>query len=432
MSSFEAREHLSAYLDGQLSGDDLSRMEASLAEDAGLRSELDELQALVADLDSLPEVEAPAGLVASVLAQVSDLPIPSELEPTESSDLSQQSSPLLDVSAAEAPHEAAVSNVVRLSWWIKGPAVSALAAVLVLGVTWVLNPPVSGPPDASLAAFSTSPAAERLAAPAPSGVLDSEDVDGLVELNIAAGAGPADAAEDELEAASEPLMAEPTPRVSVGMTGGGSPSSPRPPSRASARRSERSVPSSAVGPDGVYEAEWEEADAAPVVASAHSSGAEAGALAGESSQRARARLAAAESDATSELTLAGEPLEDFVDPPGDEEFVASRGAARRGEASSPVPLGEVSFGARSTQPSTLTVASKDAAQALLATLRGKGWTVESSQEEGSSKSLAVTVRAPSAQGPELLGTLHDAGALQMSGAASVSGDTVSVQLLLRW
>jgi len=432
MSSFEAREHLSAYLDGQLSGDELARMEESLAEDAGLRSELEELQALVADLDSLPEVEAPAGLIASVLAQVADLPIPSELPPTESAELPAQSSGLLDVSAAEAPREAAVSNVVRLSWWIKGPAVSALAAVLVLGVTWVLNPPASEPPDAALAAFSTSPAADRLAAPSPSGVLDSGDTDGVVELDLADADGSAEGAEDDLEAAAEPLMAEPTPRVAVGMTGGGSPSSPRPPARAASRRSERPVPSSAVGPDGVYEAEWEEEAAAPAVASAASADAAARAPAAESPRRERARRSAAELDASAELTLEGEPLEDFVDPPGDEELVASGGAARRSGAGSSESLDGVSFGARSAQPSTLTVASKAAADALLATLRGKGWTVESSPTAGGSSSLDVTVRAPSAQGPDLLGTLHDAGALQMSGAASVSGDTVSVRLLLRW
>jgi len=76
MNRTEARENLSAYLDGELDAAERSAFEAVLAEDAELRDELDALRRTVALVQGLPRLSAPRDLAGRVRAAI-DSPVPS-------------------------------------------------------------------------------------------------------------------------------------------------------------------------------------------------------------------------------------------------------------------------------------------------------------------------------------------------------------------
>jgi anti-sigma factor RsiW len=162
-------DELSAYIDGDLDDASRARVDAALAADPALRTELDELRAMIGDL-AMPEIAAPAGLLGRVMADVADLPIPV----AEGDHLASAAGPAVAVAAA-APERR--DNVVRVSWWIKGPAASVLAALLVVGVgVWVFGNRTAGPPPAASSLVPAAPMAEApVAAPAMTGATESGD-----------------------------------------------------------------------------------------------------------------------------------------------------------------------------------------------------------------------------------------------------------------
>ena len=165
-SSDELREHLSAYLDGQLSGDLLEQMEATLQDDESLRAELESLRELVAGLSSFPAVTASPDFAARVMAEVGDLDIPAsreigELDEVTPSQPDQQLEPL------------------SVPWWLKGSIVTALAATLVLGYLVVRAPMMTGNAELAGVADQGSPAASW-GAPLATGLDNLSDLDGLV------------------------------------------------------------------------------------------------------------------------------------------------------------------------------------------------------------------------------------------------------------
>jgi len=132
MSSDELREHLSAYLDGQLSGDLLAQMEQRLQQDDGLRAELEELRDLVTDLGSFPAVPAPPGFAGRVMAGVEGLPLP----------VSEELGGLAELENATPDFVAENMNV---PWWLKSSIALSLAAALALGFFVVRAPLLENP-----------------------------------------------------------------------------------------------------------------------------------------------------------------------------------------------------------------------------------------------------------------------------------------------
>ena len=65
----EISEQLSAYLDGELSGEETRRVEEMLADDPALSDELESLREVRQLLRSLPREQAPDGLIDAALAQ---------------------------------------------------------------------------------------------------------------------------------------------------------------------------------------------------------------------------------------------------------------------------------------------------------------------------------------------------------------------------
>lgn len=72
MNRSKAGARLSAYLEGDLSESERSKMELHLADDPSLRETLREIEDVVAALRSLPEPELPAAFATRVLARVQE------------------------------------------------------------------------------------------------------------------------------------------------------------------------------------------------------------------------------------------------------------------------------------------------------------------------------------------------------------------------
>jgi anti-sigma factor RsiW len=451
MSNFEAREHLSAYLDGELSGEELTRMEAALEQDADLRADLDELREVVDELGELPELEAPKGLLAAVLADVAPLPIPGLADAAaRSGEMAAAPAPRVVQPPPAATAPSLIDNVVRLfqvPWWLKGPAVAGLAAAIVVVVVLRQDPTVAPAPP-SLADLGMTEAAES--APVPSGVVADADLsagDAVADLGFDALTG----AEEERRApAAEPMMAEPTPVVMTGAT------SPEPPPASAPSR--RAVPESVVGPEGVYETEWErdgemavasadpepdddelESDSAPRRYDEPSPGfAPDEATVADASDR-RAELDEDAGVDFADTTMDDEPLEDFVDPPADDDLVASGRMASRetGSTSSgppagaggPVSLDEVTFTGVAAQ-ATLTVADREAATSLVSTLRSRGYAATLQRDHGDR--LVVSIVGREDQRDALLRLLRERGSLRLNQTITPANGNVGITLTIGW
>ena len=70
MSDTKHEENLTAYLDGELSPDEVRALEAALEKDPALRATLASLKSAVAAVKALPEPAASLGLRRAVLAKV--------------------------------------------------------------------------------------------------------------------------------------------------------------------------------------------------------------------------------------------------------------------------------------------------------------------------------------------------------------------------
>jgi negative regulator of sigma E activity len=72
MSTAPADERLSAYLDGELTDEEVAHLEAELARDAALRAQLSELEAVVRFLHDEGPVRAPLGFHSAVMARIEE------------------------------------------------------------------------------------------------------------------------------------------------------------------------------------------------------------------------------------------------------------------------------------------------------------------------------------------------------------------------
>jgi anti-sigma factor RsiW len=445
-TDFAAQERLSEYLDGELSGDELIRMEAALEAEPALRAELDELHQLVGDLGSLPTASAPAGLLAAVLAETAGLAIGVDVDP----DLSAESGQF-----APPPSIAAAANV---AFW-KAPWFGAIAAMVLLGAGVVFtmkgqSPPLSGPP--SPVAFDR--AAEG-AMPSPSGAL-SDEVGGDAIVDADLGAEAEEAARERLadrlagESVREPLMETATPRVMNGVTG---PAEARTPAARPTPRRQRN-PVSVVGPEGVFEAEWE-SQAEDGVVMEEVPEEEAEPMPGQAMPLATFAPdpvglgddgdAAASLD---DVTMADEPLEDYLDPAVDvdvagaddrrpESAPAATGAARRGSSrrmadasaskkggGAPPSLDEVTFTGVGGD-GTLRLAPGVTAEMAIIALRGNGVTVDVISISSTRRVLQLTVAESGAV--TMTTVLRQHGALRYGRAPQASEGRVSLRLTMR-
>ena len=210
--ALEPRDELSAFLDDELSDEERAELEEALASDPSLRAEHDELNELVADLRSLGAVDAPPNFLAGVLARVeAGEGIGEPLFADEDAGLRV----VPDVAREQPP-----DNVVRLPWWLKGPALTAVAALLIVGVGYQMRGGGLGePPSASSVAMR--PATD--AAPMPTGAA-ADDLDGM-DMDILASA-------EEAPAAERLRMEAPAGEsVAVGGAGGAAMRAPAPAAR---------------------------------------------------------------------------------------------------------------------------------------------------------------------------------------------------------
>lgn len=444
-TEFAAQERLSEYLDGELSGDELARMEAALDADPSLRAELDELAALIGDLGSLPAVQAPEGLLGAVLAATADLAIGVDAGLDAVAESGQFAA------AGGPPIAATAANV---AFW-KTPWFGAMAAVLVLGVGVMFttrgggSPKTMAPP--SPAAFSAAPDGPLV--PSPSGaVTDDLGGDAIVDAGVeeAARERLADRLAGEREE-PEPLMETATPRVMNGVTGPAE--APAPASRPAPRRSQ---PASAVGPDGVFEAEWEdEGDDAVVMEELPEAEAREPSMPGVSfAPEPGGGLPADDASASADdVTMADEPLEDFLDPAADLPSSASarraesapaatgavrsdrRGGGRTADASAakssgdaPPSLDEVTFTGAGGD-GTLRLAPGVTAEMAITALRGNGVAVDTISASSSTRVLQLTVAESAAA--TMTSVLRQHGALQYGRAPQASEGQVSLRLTMR-
>lgn len=234
-SPIEPRDDLSALLDGELDDAELAVIEQELEGDAELRVELEELRGISDGLRSLPHVTAPDGFLAAVMGRI---------DAGEGLD-----EPEADVAPIEPLAEVPPDNVVRMSsWWVKGPVLTAVAALLLVGIGIGLRDQGPLGPPAASELVMRSPAAE--VAPRPTGLVSDRSLDGDAL---------ADAGVEDEEALSgdtaERIRMTPgeSGRVAVGGAGTG-PAVPSAPRRSGIREADSSAPP--LGIVAVAEAEY--------------------------------------------------------------------------------------------------------------------------------------------------------------------------------
>ncbi|MCO4771682.1 MAG: hypothetical protein KDA24_16740 [Deltaproteobacteria bacterium] len=385
-SPTNTRDDLSALLDGELSDAELAALEQELEADDALRGELDGIRDVAEGLRSLPDVKAPDGFLAAVMGRI---------DAGEGLDepLDDSGADVVPLVPAVAPvDEPLPDNVVRFPWWIKGPVLTAIAALLVVGVgIGMRDRGPMGPPAASeVVAFSPS----EPVAPRPTGVVAAEDA----ELAGDAVADAGEPAEDSGDAAERIRM---TPadseRVAVGGAGT-SPAVPAAPRRSGIREVE--APAPPPGVVAIAEAEYSPEPEADVdgdgVAMDEGSSADslvpemsAGALSAvESSPSARAKSAADRGAMTAVASLRT----------GDGGAVTALRdiAARRGWAINYVTPGDAAVQLSDLQPEAvvelqLPPGDEVAAQAALDDLGAFSFSSTPERSDGASSRLRITI-----------------------------------------
>ena len=181
----DPRDELSAFLDDELSDEERAELEEAIASDPSLRAEHDALTELVGDLQALGDIEAPPNFLAGVLARVDagelmDAPLFGDHAPDEAEKPGLQVVP--DAPEPETEVEPVPDNVVRIPWWVKGPALTAVAALLLVGIGYQIRGPMLGAPPAS-ESVAMRPVGD--VAPMPTGAVaedplaDSMDMDAV-------------------------------------------------------------------------------------------------------------------------------------------------------------------------------------------------------------------------------------------------------------
>jgi len=478
MSDLEPRDLISAFIDGDLSGEELLGFEAAMAADPELAEEVLSLQMLVSELGDLPEMDVPAAVSEAVLARVEGLPIPGSEAAAAAASEAIRAPGVAEEGVRVITETGAAADIPRLaisalsggagfkgmlealmgSLWIKVPAGAAVAALLALGMSHVISPSTVGPPMAEFA----SDDAGRGDMPVAAG---AQEDDGVVALDTAAESrshretSPVEDA-DFRGSVSDPLMSRPAARVRSGSAAGPS-SSSRTPEKA------RKAPDSAVGPEGVYEAEWETEDEQAVALAEENAPSPTGSDFKQTQEGAPPTASATPSTfgRAADVTMDGEPLEDHLDPEADKELLAKRGdtasrarapktkresaslayaggSARSGApvesaamapAPEPEPSAEPGARARKSAPqagNTLTVASRAAANRLVQDLTAAPGVDVQVTRHPTFFTLALEVSV--SDWDATVGTLRAAGGLDLSAGALTKGEQQRLALDVRW
>lgn len=217
-AAVDPRDELSAFLDDELSAEERAELEEAIASDPSLRAEHDELKDMVSDLRSLGQVEAPPNFLAGVMARIDagegvddELFADSYEPPGDNLRVIEGGAgdPEPDVEDEPLP-----DNVVRFPWWVKGPALTAVAALLIIGIGYQVRGPMLGAPPAA-ESVAMRPAMD--AAPMPTGVSDELDLGASFDMG-----GDAIAAAEEKPVAERLRMDGPAgDAVAVGGAGSG-------------------------------------------------------------------------------------------------------------------------------------------------------------------------------------------------------------------
>jgi len=482
MSDFDPRELVSAFIDGELRGEELDAFEAALESDPELAAEVSALRALVSELGELPMMEVPSKVSESVLARVATMPIPGTeaaavalieevTEPLDaSSDLLANTEdtvglitetgvaadiPKLALSAITGPR--GLSGLVDAfvgSLWLKVPTGAAVAALLALGLSYVISPQEGGPPPAQFAALE-SVSAE---VPGVAGAYGDAAVVGLdqSEVRLNRETSPIDG-DDFKDFGSESLMERPAARVRSG-------SAAAPARDGSSKRSRRKAkpPKSVVGPDGVYEAEWEAEDGVvdgeeaplPTGGEFEDEG-ENEELAEDEVAQVRGGRSAVHSvsEQASDTRMEGESLEDKLEIEDDRELFGRQSAAlksaqsgaavRRDSAPAASPEPRVASRSRKKKssvksasppvPSTgnrLQVGSRARANRLVQDLNAvPRYDLQVSRHP---TFFVLNLRVPADELDAALVTLRAAGELDFAAGSAASGEQQRVRLDVLW
>lgn len=476
MSDLDPRELVSAFIDGELVGDQLRAFEAAMAADSDLAEEVDALRSLISELGDLPAIPVPSGVSQSVLARVAALPIPG----SEAAAVATQAAiaedsvglitetgvaadiPKLALSAIAGPGGlSGMLDAFLGSLWLKVPAGAAIAVLLGLGMSHLISPEQAGPPMAQFAASES----RSQDVPLVGGGYGDDGLVGLSEEQPRPyrETSPPDAADFKGED-SAPLMQRPAARVRSG-------SAAAPSSRTRSQRKKKN-PKSAVGPDGVYQAEWEAQDEAELaedeaelaevkqdesgdeedgVVSAEPAPAPTG---GDFDQEEEGEDRAAEDKPAKEVatsagfartsgraafgkaadvTMAGEPLEDHLEPAADNELLSLSPAP---EPSMPASSAQKrSEPSRSAKPgprtgNLLRVATRAAANRLVQDLSAvPAYDLQVTRHP---THFVLTLAVPSDDWETALVTLRSVGALDLSRGTTVSGQQQRLALDVLW
>ncbi len=424
MTKTDAREALSAYIDGELPADQAASLEALLARDEELAGELQDLRDVVAELGSLPEIPAPEGFLGAVMARV-EAGESGEVGDDDVVDFEAERRRIAALrEAADADEEPErPTNVVLLGWWLKGPAIVAAAALLVIGLGRVMIAPDEGPPEMMAAAPRASSGPALTEAPAPTG--------------LAAGDAIADAGVAPLG------LGESSPEVAVGFAGSARPASPTPaarPASATQRRSGIRVARDQTSrPDGVYAADYELAD-------------EGGTEAGEAVASADGFAPQPDGDADPKLAEPDDPDGVSLAEPDDPD-----GAIGEEEEAGSAPLDDMAFGMAPKRsaaasapakakaadessadagptPGTLSVQAADGVRGLDAAVRARGWTIRylgpqprAVDFDGTTTSQTVEIAARGTEA-DLRGMLAGQGSLRLGAVTPGSDGLLRVRL----
>lgn len=236
MTAHRTTDDLSAFLDEELTDEERALLEEQLDDDAGLRAELEELRGVVDGVRSLGDARAPEGFLGAVLARVdAGEGLGEDLFPEDGS-ANEAPTPLPSVGTPSSPED----NVVRFPWWLRGPAVAAVAAALVVGIGLSLRDPGPSEPP-SVAELTTRPAGAP-GAPVPTGAVEDAG-DAVVALDP----------EELPTGGAESIRMEPRGADRVAVGGAGTGATPPPPPAASKPHSSGLREADAGAPDGVVE-----------------------------------------------------------------------------------------------------------------------------------------------------------------------------------
>jgi hypothetical protein len=251
MSEQKHSDQVSAFIDGELKGEELASFQEAMESDPSLAAEVHGLRLLVSDLAAMPAVETPVGFADGVLGRVADLPIPGTAGEVIEAELVTEAGaagdiPGLAMSAIVGPEGfGGIGRFLMNSLWVKAPAGALVAAGLAFGLSQMLGSDSVGPPEPNLAALGgvTGEVDDGVVA------LDEERNEQRSELGAMLEGG---AAQQE----SAPMLRRPESSVRSGAAAGSK--SARSAKKESKKR--REVPKSVVGEEGVFEADWESND----------------------------------------------------------------------------------------------------------------------------------------------------------------------------